>query len=92
MAPLGGVVKSENCFLGEKHVLLARDSFSTDGAFDAVERPWADKMKPHRHVVVENIGDGGSSLSVNGAGKPILLRSIMGLDEHDQHISRRIKG
>jgi hypothetical protein len=49
-------------------------------------------MKPHRHFVVENIGGGGSSLSVNGAGKSSLLRSIMGQDEHDQHISRRIKG
>jgi hypothetical protein len=47
-------------------------------------------MKPHRHFVVENIGGGGSSLSVNGAGKSTLLRSS-GQDEHDQHISRRIK-
>jgi ABC-type cobalamin/Fe3+-siderophores transport system ATPase subunit len=37
-----------------------------------------DKMKPHRHFVVENIGGSGSSLSVNGAGKSTLLRFIMG--------------
>jgi ATPase subunit of ABC transporter with duplicated ATPase domains len=43
-------------------------------------------------MVVENIGGGGSSLSVNGVGKSTLLRSIMGQDEHDQHIFRRIKG
>jgi tripartite-type tricarboxylate transporter receptor subunit TctC len=37
--------------------------FPPGGAFDAVGRPWADKMKPLLGtVVVENIGGGGSSL------------------------------
>ena len=37
--------------------------FPPGGAFDAVGRPWADKMKPLLGtMVVENIGGGGSSL------------------------------
>jgi tripartite-type tricarboxylate transporter receptor subunit TctC len=37
--------------------------FPPGGAFDAVGRPWADKMKPLLGtLVVENIGGGGSSL------------------------------
>jgi tripartite-type tricarboxylate transporter receptor subunit TctC len=37
--------------------------FPPGGAFDAVGRPWADKMKPLLgSMVVENIGGGGSSL------------------------------
>ena len=37
--------------------------FPPGGAFDAVGRPWAEKMKPLLGtVVVENIGGGGSSL------------------------------
>ena len=37
--------------------------FPPGGAFDAVGRPWADKMKPLLGtIVVENIGGGGSSL------------------------------
>src|SRR5712671_7447214 len=37
--------------------------FPPGGAFDAVGRPWADKVKPLlATVVVENIGGGGSSL------------------------------
>src|SRR5262245_37758493 len=37
--------------------------FPPGGAFDAVGRPWADKMKPLLGtVVVENIGGGGGSL------------------------------
>jgi tripartite-type tricarboxylate transporter receptor subunit TctC len=37
--------------------------FPPGGAFDAVGRPWADKVKPVLGtVVVENIGGGGSSL------------------------------
>jgi tripartite-type tricarboxylate transporter receptor subunit TctC len=37
--------------------------FPPGGAFDAVGRPWADKMKPLLGtVVVENMGGGGSSL------------------------------
>jgi len=37
--------------------------FPPGGAFDAIGRPWADKMKPLLGtVVVENIGGGGSSL------------------------------
>src|ERR1700694_284215 len=36
--------------------------FPPGGAFDAVGRPWADKMKPFGTLVVENIGGGGSSL------------------------------
>src|SRR3954466_15951814 len=36
--------------------------FAPGGAFDAIGRPWADKMKPLLGtVVVENIGGGGSS-------------------------------
>ena len=37
--------------------------FAPGGAFDAIGRPWADRMKPLLGtVVVENIGGGGSSL------------------------------
>src|ERR1700752_105618 len=37
--------------------------FPPGGAFDAVGRPWADKVKPLLGtVVIENIGGGGSSL------------------------------
>src|SRR5438045_2478742 len=37
--------------------------FPPGGAFDAVGRPWADKIKPLLGtVVVENIGGGGASL------------------------------
>src|SRR4051794_21232260 len=37
--------------------------FAPGGAFDAIGRPWADKMKPLLGtIVVENIGGGGSSL------------------------------
>jgi tripartite-type tricarboxylate transporter receptor subunit TctC len=37
--------------------------FPPGGAFDAIGRPWAEKMKPVLGtVVVENIGGGGSSL------------------------------
>jgi tripartite-type tricarboxylate transporter receptor subunit TctC len=37
--------------------------FPPGGAFDAIGRPWADRMKPLLGtVVVENIGGGGSSL------------------------------
>jgi tripartite-type tricarboxylate transporter receptor subunit TctC len=37
--------------------------FPPGGAFDAVGRPWADRMKPLLGtVVVENIGSGGASL------------------------------
>src|SRR6266704_6906446 len=38
-------------------------SFPPGGAFDAVGRPWAEKMKPLLGtVVVENIGGGGASI------------------------------
>src|SRR6266478_7154105 len=37
--------------------------FPPGGAFDAIGRPWAEKMKPVLGtVVVENIGGGGASL------------------------------
>jgi tripartite-type tricarboxylate transporter receptor subunit TctC len=37
--------------------------FPPGGAFDAVGRPWADKMKPLLGtMVIENVGGGGSSL------------------------------
>ena len=37
--------------------------FPPGGVFDAVGRPWADKVKPHLGtIVVENIGGAGSSL------------------------------
>src|SRR6185295_4055182 len=37
--------------------------FPPGGAFDAVGRPWADKVKPLlTTVVVENMGGGGSSI------------------------------
>src|SRR5262245_48968558 len=39
--------------------------FPPGGAFDAVGRPWADKIKPLLGtVVVENVGGGGGSLGV----------------------------
>src|SRR6476660_5171049 len=37
--------------------------FPPGGAFDAVARPWVDKMKPPLGtMIIENIGGGGSSL------------------------------
>jgi tripartite-type tricarboxylate transporter receptor subunit TctC len=44
--------------------------FPPGGAFDAVGRPWADKMKPLvGSVVVENIGGGGSSLGASAVAR-----------------------
>jgi tripartite-type tricarboxylate transporter receptor subunit TctC len=40
--------------------------FPPGGAFDAVGRPWAEKMKPLLGtIVIENIGGGGSSLGAS---------------------------
>ena len=40
--------------------------FPPGGAFDAIGRPWAEKMKPVLGtVVVENIGGGGASLGAS---------------------------
>ena len=42
--------------------------FPPGGAFDAVGRPWADRMKSLLGtMVVENIGGGGSSLGASAA-------------------------
>jgi tripartite-type tricarboxylate transporter receptor subunit TctC len=44
--------------------------FPPGGAFDAVGRPWADKMKPLLGtIVVENIGGGGSSLGASAVAR-----------------------
>ncbi len=44
--------------------------FAPGGAFDAIGRPWADRMKPLLGtVVVENIGGGGSSLGGRGRAR-----------------------
>ena len=44
--------------------------FPPGGAFDAVGRPWADRIKPHfGTVVVENIGGGGSSIGAAAAAR-----------------------
>ena len=44
--------------------------FPPGGAFDAVGRPWADKMKPMLGtVVVENIGGAGASLGANAVAR-----------------------
>src|SRR5215207_11653913 len=44
--------------------------FPPGGAFDAVGRPWADKIKPLLGtVVIENIGGGGSSLGAAAAAR-----------------------
>lgn len=44
--------------------------FPPGGAFDAVGRPWADKMKPVLGtVVVENIGGAGASLGANAVAR-----------------------
>src|SRR5256886_11762515 len=55
--------------------------FPPGGAFDAVGRPWADRMKPlFGTVVIENLGGGGSSLGAAAVararpdGYPIPLR------------------
>src|SRR5260370_34728630 len=54
--------------------------FPPGGAFDAVGRPWAEKMKPLLGtVVVENIGGGGASIGASAVararadGYPLLL-------------------
>ena len=45
--------------------------FPPGGAFDAVGRPWADKMKPLLGtMVIENIGGGGSSLGAGCRTRP----------------------
>src|SRR4051794_5538401 len=44
--------------------------FPPGGAFDAVGRPWADKVKPLLGtVVIENIGGGGASLGANAVAR-----------------------
>ena len=44
--------------------------FPPGGAFDAVGRPWADRMKSLLGtIVVENIGGGGSSLGASAAAR-----------------------
>src|SRR6201997_4454660 len=44
--------------------------FAPGGAFDAIGRPWADKIKPLLGtVVVENIGGGGSSLGATAVAR-----------------------
>src|SRR5206468_7099138 len=44
--------------------------FPPGGAFDALGRPWADKIKPLLGtVVVENIGGGGASLGAAAAAR-----------------------
>jgi tripartite-type tricarboxylate transporter receptor subunit TctC len=44
--------------------------FPPGGAFDAVGRPWAEKMKPMLGtMVIENIGGGGSSLGASAAAR-----------------------
>ena len=44
--------------------------FPPGGAFDAVGRPWADKVKPLLGtVVVENIGGGGASIGAAAAAR-----------------------
>jgi len=46
--------------------------FAPGGAFDAIGRPWADKMKPLLGtVVVENIGGGGSSLGAAAVARAL---------------------
>src|SRR3954467_5195672 len=46
--------------------------FAPGGAFDAIGRPWADKMKPLLGTgVVENIGGGGSSLGAAAAARGV---------------------
>src|SRR5262245_19010780 len=44
--------------------------FPPGGAYDAVGRPWADKVKPLLGtVVMENIGGGGASLGVGAVAR-----------------------
>jgi tripartite-type tricarboxylate transporter receptor subunit TctC len=44
--------------------------FAPGGAFDAIGRPWADKIKPLLGtVVVENMGGGGSSLGASAVAR-----------------------
>ena len=46
--------------------------FAPGGAFDAIGRPWADKIKPLLGtVVVENIGGGGSSLGAAAVARAL---------------------
>jgi tripartite-type tricarboxylate transporter receptor subunit TctC len=46
--------------------------FAPGGAFDAIGRPWADRMKPLLGtVVVENIGGGGSSLGAAAVARAV---------------------
>ena len=46
--------------------------FAPGGAFDAIGRPWADRMKPLLGtVVVENIGGGGSSLGASAVARAL---------------------
>ena len=46
--------------------------FPPGGAYDAVGRPWADKMKPLLGtVVIENIGGGGASLGAAAVARAL---------------------
>src|SRR3954470_4972853 len=46
--------------------------FAPGGAFDAIGRPWAERMKPLLGtVVVENIGGGGSSLGAAAVARAL---------------------
>jgi tripartite-type tricarboxylate transporter receptor subunit TctC len=46
--------------------------FAPGGAFDAIGRPWADRMKPLLGtVIVENIGGGGSSLGAAAVARAL---------------------
>jgi tripartite-type tricarboxylate transporter receptor subunit TctC len=46
--------------------------FAPGGAFDAIGRPWAERMKPLLGtVVVENIGGGGSSLGAAAVARAV---------------------
>ena len=52
--------------------------FPPGGAFDAVGRPLADKMKPLLGtLVIENIGGGGSSLGSDPSGQRPVLPATM---------------
>jgi len=55
--------------------------FPPGGAFDAVGRPWADKIKPLLGtVVIENIGGGGASLGAAAVARarPEAIRYCLG--------------
>src|SRR5947209_15921736 len=66
-------------------------AFAPGGAFGAIGRPWADKMKPLLGtVVVENIGGGGSSLGAAAVARALPDGYTILLGETQTHVNETL--